>query len=111
MCGIAGFLDLKRQTGAQALASEAQAMGDALIHRGPDSGEIWTDEAAGAALAFRRLAIIDLSPAGDQPMVSANGRYVLVFNGEIYNFKELREELETTGCRLRGDSDTCSQLA
>jgi len=106
MCGIAGFLDLKRQTGAEMLASEAQAMGKALIHRGPDSGGIWTDEATGAALAFRRLAIIDLSPAGDQPMTSANGRYILVFNGEIYNFKELRSELEAAGTSLRGDSDT-----
>lgn len=106
MCGIAGFLDLKRQTGAEMLASEAQAMGNALIHRGPDSGGIWTDEATGAALAFRRLAIIDLSPAGDQPMTSANGRYILVFNGEIYNFKELRTDLVAAGCSLRGDSDT-----
>ena len=106
MCGIAGFLDLKRQTGAEMLASEAQAMGNALIHRGPDSGGIWTDEATGAALAFRRLAIIDLSPAGDQPMTSVNGRYILVFNGEIYNFKELRKDFEANGCSLRGDSDT-----
>lgn len=106
MCGIAGFLDLKRQSSAEALAAEAGAMGQALIHRGPDSGDSWIDEQAGIALAFRRLAIIDLSPAGDQPMMSANGRYVIVFNGEIYNFKELRAELESSGHRMRGDSDT-----
>lgn len=106
MCGIAGFLDLKRQSSTEALASEARAMGDALIHRGPDSGDVWTDATAGIALSFRRLAIIDLSPAGDQPMISANGRYILVFNGEIYNFKELRQDLETNGVSFRGDSDT-----
>ncbi len=106
MCGIAGFLDLKRQTGAKELAAEARSMADTLIHRGPDSGGEWTDSAAGIALAFRRLAIIDLSEAGDQPMVSANGRHVVVFNGEIYNFQELRIELETAGHSFRGDSDT-----
>ena len=106
MCGIAGFLDLKRQIGAKDLSSQARAMGNALIHRGPDSGGVWTDDTAGVALAFRRLAIIDLSDAGDQPMTSANGRYVIVFNGEIYNFKDLRVELEAAGCTFRGDSDT-----
>ena len=110
MCGIAGFLDLKRQTDAQSLASQAEAMGGAQIHRGPDSGGVWTDEAAGIALSFRRLAIIDLSPAGDQPMVSASGRHVLIFNGEIYNFKELRADLEAAGHRFRGDSDTEAML-
>ena len=110
MCGIAGFLDLKRQTDAQSLASQAEAMGGAQIHRGPDSGGVWTDEAAGIALSFRRLAIIELSPAGDQPMVSASGRHVLIFNGEIYNFKELRADLEAAGHRFRGDSDTEAML-
>ena len=106
MCGIAGFLDLKRQTNAEDLAAQARAMGDAMIHRGPDSGGVWTDPTAGIGLAFRRLAIIDLSDAGDQPMVSANGRFVLVFNGEIYNFKDLRGDLEAGGIRFRGESDT-----
>ena len=106
MCGIAGFLGLKRQTSAQTLAAQAKAMGNAQIHRGPDSGGVWTDEAAGVALSFRRLAIIDLSPAGNQPMISANGRYILVLNGEIYNFKDLRADLETAGHQLRGNSDT-----
>jgi asparagine synthase (glutamine-hydrolysing) len=106
MCGIAGFLDLKRQTGAEELSSEARSMADALSHRGPDSGGEWTDAAAGVAFSFRRLAIIDLSAAGDQPMVSANGRYILVFNGEIYNFQEQRKALEAAGHGFRGDSDT-----
>ncbi len=106
MCGIAGFLDLKRQTGADDLAAQATAMADALVHRGPDSGGVWRDEAAGVALAFRRLAIIDTSPAGNQPMQSANGRYVLVYNGEIYNFQELRRELEDLGAAFRGNADS-----
>ncbi|NKB59073.1 MAG: asparagine synthase (glutamine-hydrolyzing) [Alphaproteobacteria bacterium] len=106
MCGIAGFLELKRQTGADDLAAAARAMTDTMIHRGPDSGDTWSDADAGVALAFRRLAIIDLSASGDQPMVSANGRYVVVYNGEVYNFQELREELTGKGARFRGDSDT-----
>jgi len=106
MCGIAGFLDLKRRTGADDLAAQATAMADALIHRGPDCGGVWRDADAGAALAFRRLAIIDVSPAGDQPMHSANRRYVLVYNGEIYNFQDLRCELEAAGTAFRGHADS-----
>lgn len=106
MCGIAGFLDLKRQTGAEQLSADVRAMADAMIHRGPDGGAAWTDEAAGVALAFRRLAIIDLSPAGDQPMVSADGRYVIVYNGETYNFGDLRRDLESNGSVFRSHSDT-----
>jgi asparagine synthase (glutamine-hydrolysing) len=106
MCGIAGFLDLKRQTGADELAAAAIGMADALIHRGPDSSGVWCDEATGVALAFRRLAIIDTSAAGNQPMRSGNGRYILIYNGEIYNFRELRRELEETGVAFRGDADS-----
>lgn len=106
MCGIAGFLDLKRRTGADELAAAATGMADALIHRGPDSSGVWRDAAAGVALAFRRLAIIDVSAAGDQPMRSGNGRYVLVYNGEIYNFRELRRELEEAGIAFRGNADS-----
>lgn len=112
MCGIAGYLtlDADPRTHNRAIA---KAMTDAILHRGPDSDGQWLDEAAGVALGMRRLAIIDLSPAGAQPMISASGRYVLVFNGEIYNHKDLRAELERVGHApgWRGHSDTEVLLA
>jgi asparagine synthase (glutamine-hydrolysing) len=79
---------------------------DSLHHRGPDDEGIWCDPETGIAMGLRRLAIIDLSPSGHQPMRSASGRHVLVFNGELYNFRELRKRLEADGCRFRGGSDT-----
>ncbi|MEP0854540.1 asparagine synthase (glutamine-hydrolyzing) [Trichocoleus sp. DQ-U1] len=89
----------------------AQKMSETLLHRGPDDGGAWADAAAGIALGHRRLGIVDLSPQGHQPMVSANGRYIIVFNGEIYNFLDLRRELERLGHRFRGGSDTEVMLA
>jgi asparagine synthase (glutamine-hydrolysing) len=86
-------------------------MSDTLLHRGPDDEGSFIDEAAGLALGFRRLSIIDLSPEGHQPMTSKDGRYVLIFNGEIYNFQELRRELEDLGHPFRGHSDTEVMLA
>jgi asparagine synthase (glutamine-hydrolysing) len=82
------------------------AMTEAVRHRGPDDGGTWIDEAAGIALGHRRLSIIDISSGGHQPMISANARFVIVFNGEIYNFRELRQELEERGSCFRGGSDT-----
>ena len=102
MCGIAGIHD---NTGGD-LATRAMAMAERLRHRGPDDGDVWADEAAGIALGHRRLAVIDLSPAGHQPMVSSCGRMVLSYNGEIYNAPELRAELEARGRTFRGHSDT-----
>jgi asparagine synthase (glutamine-hydrolysing) len=86
-------------------------MSDRLVHRGPDAGATWEDSAAGIALGHRRLSIIDLSPAGAQPMVSADGRWVIAFNGEIYNFRDLRGDLEGRGAKFRGHSDTEVLLA
>lgn len=101
MCGIAGFWN----TGGGAI--DATPMAAALTHRGPDDGGAWSDAAAGIALAQRRLSILDLSPAGHQPMASPCGRYVIVYNGEIYNHAALRAELEAERAVVwRGHSDT-----
>lgn len=104
MCGIAGLVDLGAEHDEGWLLATAGAMASTLRHRGPDDAGTWADPSAGVALGFRRLAIIDLSPAGHQPMASADGRYVVVFNGEIYNHHQLKAEL--TGIPFRGRSDT-----
>jgi asparagine synthase (glutamine-hydrolysing) len=109
MCGIAGFWNV----GNRASDPEGDLIGmtDAIIHRGPDASGHTFDADHGVGLGHRRLSILDLSPEGSQPMVSASGRYSIVFNGEIYNFKKLRQELESTGCSFRGHSDTEVMLA
>ncbi len=104
MCGIAGVLNLTNSRGQ--LERDAIAMADSLAYRGPDDHGIWADTDAGVALTHRRLSIVDLSPAGHQPMISADGRFVITYNGEIYNFMELRRELEARGIKFRGHSDT-----
>lgn len=102
MCGIAGLWKPGR-----ASAAEAVSMASMLSHRGPDDSGAWVDESAGIALSHRRLSIIDLSPAGHQPMASPCGRFTVTFNGEIYNHRELRLELEMEGrIAWRGHSDT-----
>ena len=114
MCGIAGFIG-DRNPQEQAIRATAQSMGDAIRHRGPDDEGIWCDETAQVALAHRRLSILDLSPAGSQPMASTSGRFVIVFNGEIYNHRMLRQELDNhparAGAAWRGHSDTETLLA
>ena len=107
MCGIAGILD---HSGKQPLEEVARAMAAALVHRGPDGAGIWLDARAGLALGHRRLAVVELSELGAQPMRSSDGRYVIVFNGEIYNFRELRRRLEPRQ-PFRGSSDTEVLLA
>ena len=110
MCGIAGFFvaDGVRTDTALSLLG---AMGQRLFHRGPDDGDTWFDEAAGIGLVHRRLSIIDLSPLGRQPMPSSSGRYRICFNGEVFNYRELREELSGRGWSFRGESDTEVMLA
>lgn len=112
MCGIVGYLTLDTDPRLHSYAI-AKAMTDAIVHRGPDSDGQWLDDASAVALGMRRLAIIDLSPAGAQPMISQCGRYALVFNGEIYNHKDLRAELEAQGRapKWHGHSDTEVLLA
>jgi asparagine synthase (glutamine-hydrolysing) len=106
MCGFAGFFDLQAQTPPFMAQAVARRMIATLDHRGPDAEGMWVDAAAGIALAHRRLAIVDLSPAGRQPMADADGRFVVSYNGEIYNWRELRAELEGLGRRFRSSSDT-----
>jgi len=101
MCGIAGFF---RTVAPDANEAALRRMGDVIRHRGPDAGGEYLDDFIG--LAHRRLSIIDLSPQGNQPMFSADGRLVIVFNGEIYNFQKLREHLELEGERFRTKTDT-----
>jgi asparagine synthase (glutamine-hydrolysing) len=79
---------------------------ETVRHRGPDAGAVWVEAESGAALGQRRLAIIDLSPGGAQPMHSADRRYVITFNGEIYNYRDIRRELQAAGRSMRGESDT-----
>lgn len=109
MCGIAGYFG--QSESAEAADDILRRMGQTLIHRGPDSQGSWIDVAAGFGVVHRRLSIIDLSAEGSQPMHSPSGRYVLAFNGEIYNFQELRRELIAVGFSFRGHSDTEVMLA
>ena len=112
MCGFAGFISA--QPGSlDGLESLATRMANTIAHRGPDDAGVWADAQAGVALGFRRLSIIDLSPAGHQPMASSGGRFVIAFNGEIYNHQDLRAELHSVGAApaWRGHSDTETLLA
>jgi asparagine synthase (glutamine-hydrolysing) len=112
MCGITGFLDISvRREGSGELIPTVRRMAEAICHRGPDDQGVWADSEAGLALGFRRLAILDLSPTGHQPMLSADERYVMVFNGEVYNYAELRRNLEALGHPFCGTSDTEVMLA
>src|SRR5581483_2735981 len=106
MCGLTGFVTA---SGSSDLTSGIRRMCEAIAHRGPDDSGEWIDPQLGVALGFRRLSIIDLSPAGHQPMLSASGRFVATLNGEIYNFEELRRELPAIA--YRGHSDTEVMLA
>jgi asparagine synthase (glutamine-hydrolysing) len=102
MCGIAGIVRFDSRTSAE----EVRSMTDALIHRGPDGEGVWINDAENVGLGHRRLAIIDLSTLGHQPMISNDQRYVITFNGEIYNYIELREKLIKEGHVFRTENDT-----
>jgi len=101
MCGIAGLVNLD---GEPAAPVHLKRMTDAIAHRGPDGEGVFIDGAVG--MGHRRLSIIDLSPAGHQPMLTADGRFVISYNGEVYNFQELRVELEAKGCQFRSRTDS-----
>ncbi len=111
MCGIAGYWSPKAEDSADRMRALAEAMAIAIRHRGPDAGGTWCAPEAGVAFGHRRLSIIDLSEAGAQPMTSHCGRYVICYNGEIYNFPDLRRELEGLGHSFHGHSDTEVLLA
>lgn len=111
MCGISGFWNASAQTAKDELLRLSLNMASAQSHRGPDGDGHWIDEERGIALGHRRLAIIDLTETGSQPMTSPSGRYICVFNGEIYNFQNIRHDLEKEGYFFRGHSDTEVMLA
>jgi len=114
MCGIAGALGAWSEgRGVEDIEAVLRGMADAIIRRGPDDWGCWHDGGQGIGLAHRRLSILDLSPAGHQPMISSSGRFVIAFNGEIYNHLEIRRELDSLGNApiWRGHSDTETLLA
>ena len=106
MCGFVGFIGKPGALDAETLERLAARMADRLESRGPDDAGTWVSPSAGIALGHRRLAIIDLTAAGHQPMVSASGRSVIAYNGEVYNFADIRRELEAENRQFRGGSDT-----
>lgn len=106
MCGIAGLLDVKLTGLSGQLYHVGSNMAFAIAHRGPDAQGVWTDAQFGVVLAHSRLSVVDLSPAGEQPMVSQNGRLIIAYNGEIYNSQELREHPRLSNHKWRGHSDT-----
>jgi len=106
VCGFCGFVASSSSRTAVGLEAAVRRMNATITHRGPDGDGVWVDGSAGVALAHRRLAIVDLSPLGRQPMESADGRWVIAYNGEIYNFQDLRAELEARGHAFRSHSDT-----
>ena len=100
MCGIAGFIGAGSGQADRNVENIAQSMAVSLRHRGPDDQGIWTDPEAGTVLVHRRLSIIDLSPAGHQPMVSADGRFVITYNGEVYSHQPIAAELTARGPQI-----------
>lgn len=106
MCGIAGFIDFKKRLNEEQLRELTQLMTDSLQHRGPDDEGIWVEPEKNIGLGHRRLAILDLSPLGHQPYLSDDYNHILVYNGEIYNFKDIQQELRENGILFKSQSDT-----
>src|SRR5687768_2070390 len=104
MCGFVGFVQRTRTSSNP--DSLLEDMTESLAHRGPDDKGKYVDQDVGVFMGFRRLSILDLSAAGHQPMVSSSGRFVLTFNGEVYNFADLRSDLQKKGVHFRSQSDT-----
>ena len=106
MCGLAGFLEPPGTRNPEQARSYAARMSAAIQHRGPDDDDVWCDADAGIGFGHRRLSIIDLSTHGRQPMQSESGRFIIAYNGEVYNFPDLRRDLASKGHTFRGNSDT-----
>ena len=106
MCGISGFINFSKNFSKEELSLYASMMSDSMVHRGPNSNGFWVDEKKGISLSHRRLSILDLSNNGYQPMESSCGRYLIVYNGEIYNFKKLREKIEKSKVKFKSSTDT-----
>src|ERR1044072_399487 len=107
MCGIAGIVRSGRSSLAPPeMTALVEAMDSTIAHRGPDANGVWSDPAGRCVLGHLRLAIIDTSPAGRQPMATGDGRWQITFNGELYNFQEIRPALQAAGIALRGRTDT-----
>ncbi len=106
MCGISGIWTDRDSLSADALQGTLHRMRQTMIHRGPDDAGLWVDAPTGVGLAHNRLSVMDLSPNGHQPMQSFCGRYMLAYNGEIYNFLKIRDDLKKEGCAFEGGGDT-----
>ena len=104
MCGIAGLIESTRMAANAALSARACAMANAHVYRGPDGADVWTDAKVCVALAYRRLAILDRTSAGAQPTVSSDGRWVISYNGEVYNAEAIAADPQTAGLVRRGTS-------
>lgn len=106
MCGIAGFIDFKKRLNEEKLRNVTKSMTDSIQHRGPDDEGIWVEPEHNIALGHRRLSIFDLSPLGHQPYLSDDNNHILIYNGEVYNFKDIQQELREDGISFKSQSDT-----
>ena len=106
MCRIAGLVDFTKGLNSKQLEELTLSMRDSMSHGGPDDAGIYVDEGKGVALGHRRLSILDLSPLGHQPMITEGAEIVITYNGEIYNFQEIKQDLINQGYKFRSNADT-----